>query len=112
MAQRVTADNFDGLVLHSAKPVLVDFYSDSCAPCKMMAGIVGEIEEENEETASVYKVNVNYEEELAGRYGITAAPTFLAFYEGKETGRLQGVVSKEALSRLLAAGNGVDERRG
>lgn len=100
MAQRVTAENFDELVLQSEKPVLVDFYSDTCIPCKMMAGIVGEIEEENEETLAVYKVNVNFEEELAAKYGIMAAPTFLAFNQGTELGRLKGAVTKEALLEL------------
>lgn len=102
MAQRVTAENFEELVLRSEKPVLVDFYSDTCIPCKMMAGIVGELEEEKEETLAVYKVNVNFEEELAAKYGIMAAPTFLAFEKGAELGRLKGVVTKEALLELVA----------
>ena len=37
MAQRIKADNFDSEVLQSDLPVLVDFYSDSCVPCKMLA---------------------------------------------------------------------------
>lgn len=101
MAQRVTAENFEELVLKSDKPVLVDFYSDTCIPCKMMAGIVGEIEDENEETIHVYKVNVNYEEELAAKYEVMAAPTFLAFHQGNEIGRLRGAVSKEALLEIV-----------
>lgn len=101
MAQRVTADNFEELILKSDKPVLVDFYSDTCVPCKMMAGIVGEIEEENEDSLDVYKVNVNYEDELAAKYNVMAAPTFLAFYRGNEIGRLKGTVSKEALLKIV-----------
>ena len=37
MAVRVNADNFEELVLKEEKPVLVDFYSDTCIPCKMLA---------------------------------------------------------------------------
>lgn len=101
MAQRVTADNFEELVLKSEKPVLVDFYSDTCVPCKRMAGIVGGIEDENEETLHVYKVNVNYDDELAAKYNVMSAPTFLAFHQGNEIGRLRGVVSKEALLEIV-----------
>ena len=48
MAARANAENFEELVLKSELPVLVDFYSDSCIPCKMMAGVVGDIEDDYE----------------------------------------------------------------
>lgn len=59
MAARVNSDNFNELVLESGLPVLVDFYSDSCIPCKMMAGVIGDIEDDYEGKLNVYKVNVN-----------------------------------------------------
>ena len=43
---KVTADNFDEVVMKAEKPVLLDFYADWCGPCKMMAPIVEEISEE------------------------------------------------------------------
>ena len=45
MAVRVNQDNFEEKVLQSEKPVLLDFYSDTCIPCKRMAGLLGDIEE-------------------------------------------------------------------
>ena len=57
MAARANAENFEELVLKSELPVLVDFYSDSCIPCKMMAGVVGDIEDDYEGKLNVYKVN-------------------------------------------------------
>ena len=94
MAARANAENFEELVLKSELPVLVDFYSDSCIPCKMMAGVVGDIEDD-------YKVNVNFDESLASKYEVLAAPTFVAFNKGAETGRIAGKTTKDALLGLF-----------
>ena len=72
MAPRANAENFEELVLKSELPVLVDFYSDSCIPCKMMAGVVGDIEDDYEGKLNVYKVNVNFDESLASKYEVLA----------------------------------------
>ncbi len=101
MAARITAQDFDELVLKADVPVLVDFYSDTCVPCKMMSGVVGDIEDETEETAKIYKVNVNYEESLAETYSVLSVPTFLVFQGGAETARLTGVVAKDVLMKAL-----------
>ena len=102
MAVRVNADNFEELVLREEKPVLVDFYSDTCIPCKMLAGTLGDVEEEYEEKIKIYKVNVNFDADLAGNYGIMAAPTLVLFYGGEEKGRLKGAVEKKEIVELFA----------
>ena len=61
MAARITGADFEEKVLKADKPVLVDFYSDTCIPCKRMAGVLGDIEDEYEDKLYLYKVNVNYE---------------------------------------------------
>ena len=68
MALRINAENFEEKVLKADKPVLIDFYSDTCIPCKQMAGILGDIEDEHEDTVYIYKVNVNYDKALAEQY--------------------------------------------
>ena len=98
---RANAENFEELVLKSELPVLVDFYSDSCIPCKMMAGVVGDIEDDYEGKLNVYKVNVNFDESLASKYEVLAAPTFVAFNKGAETGRIAGKTTKDALLGLF-----------
>ena len=70
MAQRINKDNFEEKVLKNPLPVLVDFYSDSCIPCKQLSPVLGDIEDEREDTLSVYKVNVNYDMELAEKYDV------------------------------------------
>lgn len=102
MARRVNADNFEELVLKADKPVLLDFYSDTCIPCKRMAGPLGEVEDEYEDRISVYKVNVNYDETLAQKYDVMAAPTLVFLVNGEEKARLTGAAGKEEIVKLFA----------
>lgn len=101
MAARVTKDNFKTEVVESAIPVLLEFYSDSCIPCKQMSPILGDIEDAYEEQLKVVKVNVNFDEELAEEYSVMASPTILLFKGGKEVSRVRGLVKKEELEALI-----------
>ncbi len=101
MAQRINSDNFKELVLNGEKPVLVDFYSDTCIPCKKMAGILGEIEDTYEDRLQLYKVNVNYDEQLVEEYRIMSAPTVVVFHKGEEKARITGAVKKEELEQAF-----------
>lgn len=101
MAERINKDNFDEKVLKSDIPVLVDFYSDSCVPCKMMSPILGALEEERGDSLAVYKVNVNYDGELAERYGVMGAPTLILFSQGEAKDRKTGAMKRDALAEWL-----------
>lgn len=101
MAERISIKDFEEKVIHEELPVLVDFYSDSCITCKKMSGVIAQIEEEYEDKIKVYKVNTNFDKDLAEKYGILSVPTFLAFIGGSETSRVAGVHNKEKLMSLL-----------
>lgn len=101
MAERITAQNFEEKINGTELPVLVDFYSDSCIPCKRMSGVLAEIEEEYQGKVLVYKVNANFETELIQKYSILSAPTFLVFKNGHVTTRLSGVQKKDILLENL-----------
>lgn len=101
MAERINKDNFDEKVLGSSVPVLVDFYSDSCIPCKMLSPVLGELEEEREGKLAVYKVNVNYDAELVERYGVMGAPTLILFSQGEVKDKRTGAVTKDALTEWI-----------
>ena len=101
MALRINAENFEEKVLKADKPVLVDFYSDTCIPCKQMAGILGDIEDENEDAIYIYKVNVNYDKDLAVRYKVMSAPTVIVFVNGEEKGRTVGLKEPEEIKTLF-----------
>ena len=101
MALRINAENFEEKVLKADKPVLVDFYSDSCIPCKQMAGILGDIEDENEDDIYIYKVNVNYDRELAEKYKVMSVPTVICFVNGKAKGKTVGLKEQEEIEELF-----------
>ena len=101
MALRIYAENFEEKVLKADKPVLVDFYSDSCIPCKQMAGILGDIEDENEDDIYIYKVNVNYDKELAEKYKDMSAPTVICFVNGEAKGKTVGLKEQEEIEELF-----------
>ena len=98
MAARISKDSFEQEVLKSELPVIVDFYSDSCIPCKQLSPILGDIEDEYEDKLKVFKVNVNFDEELAEQYEVLASPTLVFFKDGKEVDRIRGLVKKQELS--------------
>ena len=100
MAAEFSTANFQSDVLQSDKPVLVDFWSHGCPPCKRLAPVIDELAAENEGKSIVGKVNVGENMELATEYGITAVPTILVFKGGEIVERMQGYQDK---SRLQAA---------
>ena len=97
MPARVNAENFDTEVLKSDKPVLVDFYSDSCVPCKRLSPVLFQIEEEYADSLKVVKLNINFDSSVAEQYKVYAAPTVVFFKNGIEQTRLHGLVKKSEL---------------
>ena len=71
MAVRINKDDFEEKVLKSDLPVIVDFYSDSCIACKKLAPALGDVEDDYEGKLYVYKVNTNFDKELAKEYHVT-----------------------------------------
>jgi thioredoxin 1 len=101
-AIQVTKENFND-VLASQVPVLVDFWAPWCGPCRMIAPVVEGISEEMGEKAVVGKINVDEQPELASRFGVMSIPTLAVFKEGRLTGSLVGVRSKQDILKLLEA---------
>ena len=104
MSEKVTAvsdSSFEKDVLQSTKPVLVDFWAEWCAPCRMRSPTIDAIAEQFSETAGVVKVNVDDNTATAQRYGIKGIPTLILFSGGKEVERVVGATSKESISRMV-----------
>ena len=101
MALEITDGNFEELVLKSAQPVLVDFWATWCGPCRMLAPVIEEVSKEYEGRVVVGKVDVDNNQEFAGKYGIRNIPTVLIFNNGEVVGRQVGVAPKKAYSYAL-----------
>ncbi len=101
MPQRVTRETFEEKVLQADKPVLVDFYSDSCVPCKRIKPLLSELEEIYADKLDIVTVNVNYDRELAQVYEVQAVPTLIVFNDGNETDRMRGVVNRRQLVEVI-----------
>lgn len=93
-AIHVTKENFEEEVLHSDKPVLVDFWASWCGPCQMMGPIIEECSEETDKVKFA-KVNVNEEPELAEQFGVENIPAFVLIKDGVEQKRTIGFMQKE-----------------
>lgn len=87
---KVSQDDFDRTVLKSGAPVLVDFYADWCAPCKMVAPLMDEIAHVQTGRMLVAKVDTDAAPDIAMRYGIRSIPTLIVFEAGKELERSMG----------------------
>ena len=83
-------------------PILVDFYSTTCAPCHMMHPIVERLARRRMGELMTLKVNVERQPELASSLGIQAVPTFIVFSQGYERGRTSGAMAEMDLSLWVA----------
>lgn len=101
MAERIGKENFQEKVQKSELPVLVEFYSDTCIPCKQLSPVLGAVEEERERKLRVYKVNVNYDLELAEQYGVLGVPALRLLIGGQVRGEQNRFIKKEELDNWL-----------
>ncbi len=95
----LTDQNFDGEVLKSTIPVLVDFWAVWCGPCKMQNPILEELEKEYEGKVKIGKLNVDDNPNSAGKYSVMSIPTLLLFKNGEVVKQMIGVQSKETLEK-------------
>ena len=95
----VNKDNFEQ-IKNGDKPVLIDFYADWCGPCRMVAPVVEEIAQENENIV-VGKINVDDEPELAQAYGVMSIPTLIVLKAGEEVARSTGARPKAQIQAML-----------
>lgn len=95
----ISQETFQGEVLESGIPVLVDFTAVWCGPCKMLDPIVRQIAADWTGKVKVVKLDVDNNPELAMRYQVMGVPTLMLFVNGEPAQRVTGYQPKD---RILA----------
>lgn len=102
-ALSLTEVTFDQHLAQHSELLLVDFWAEWCAPCKMLAPVLDELVRDAGRKVILAKVNVDENPALAARYGIRSIPTVLFIKDGKELDRVIGAVPKAQLQKKLEA---------
>lgn len=100
---RVTDDDFKKVVGNSEVPILVDFYADWCAPCKVMAPVLDDFAQAHIGEALVAKLDTDRNQKTTQAFDIQGIPTLIVFNAGEEVDRRIGAVNRNELEKLLSS---------
>ena len=97
---QITKSNFENEVLHSSKPVLLDFWASWCGPCRMVSPIIDQIAAQRTDI-KVGKINVDEQPELAGQVQVMGIPTLAVIKDGKIAARAMGARTMDQILSML-----------
>ena len=88
--------------LETSTPVLVDFWAEWCAPCRVTAPVLEELARDKAGQIKVVKINVDQNPTTSGQYNVRSIPTLILFKDGRPVKTLVGAMSKDALLEKLS----------
>ncbi|MFY9264456.1 MAG: thioredoxin [Solirubrobacterales bacterium] len=97
----VTDANFQTEVVEADKPVLVDFWAPWCGPCRMVAPVLEEIQQERGDAIQIVKLNVDENPETAAKFQVMSIPTLILFKDGAVAHKVIGALPKRRLEAEL-----------
>ena len=99
----VGAGNFESVVLDGSfdRPVLVDFWADWCAPCRMLTPVLEKIANDLAGKLVVAKINTEQEQALAAEFGIRSLPTVQLFKSGQPVDQFMGALPEAQVREFL-----------
>jgi thioredoxin 1 len=103
MAKDVTESTFEQEVIEGSKetPVLVDFWAEWCGPCHAVSPVLDKIAQERQGQLNLVKVNIDENQDLAGRYGVMSIPTMILFKDGEPAAATMGARPKGDIEKQL-----------
>jgi thioredoxin 1 len=103
LIKHVSDASFDGDVIQSGTPVLVDYWAEWCGPCKMIAPILDEVSQAYQGKLQIAKMNVDDNREVPAKFGIRGIPTLMLFKDGQLAATKVGALSKAQLTQFIDA---------
>ena len=99
----ISATEFPEAVLQRSRevPVVVDFWAEWCAPCKILGPLLEQATVDGDGAFDLVKVDVDQNQELSTQFGIQSIPTVIAFRDGAPVSRFSGAIPKKALGDWL-----------
>jgi thioredoxin 1 len=99
----LTDQNFELEVIKADKPVLVDFWAEWCAPCRMVAPVVESLNADYDGQIKVGKLDVDAAPVISAQFGVMSIPTLILFVDGKPAQRMVGFQPKPSLKGKIDA---------
>lgn len=101
MVKNITSEKYSSEVENYHGTVLLDFSSDSCAPCRRMNPVIQDVADSSLPDVKIFKVNVENEHELTEKFGIMSIPTIVVLKNGSIVNRSIGVTGKNTILDML-----------
>lgn len=101
MLKHIEDNEFNEKVINNKGVIVVDFYADWCAPCKMLAPVLEEIQEEMKDDIEILKVDVDKNPVTSLTYSVQSIPTVIIFKDGKLIDKKVGFMPKEFLKEAI-----------
>ena len=101
LIKHISDASFDGDVLQSPKPVLVDYWAEWCGPCKAIAPILDDVSRDYAGRLQVAKMNVDENRDVPAKFGIRGIPTLMIFKNGQLAATKVGALTKAQLTAFI-----------
>ena len=99
MLKEVESTEFNELVGNGF--VLIDFFSTTCGPCKMLAFVLNDVEKALGDKVTILKLDFDKNKELVDQYEVKGYPTLILLKDGQEVKRMQGLQQKPAIIKMI-----------